>query len=68
MRLDVDWKRCAGHGVCSAALGEMVTLDRWGFPVLAGSGDVPAHLAAAARSAAASCPASALRLRKEAGR
>lgn len=68
MRLDIDWTRCAGHGVCSAALGEMVTLDRWGFPIVGGSGDVPPHLAAAARSAAAACPALALRLRKEAGR
>ena len=68
MRLDIDWTRCAGHGVCSAALDEMVTLDRWGFPIVGGDGEVAPHLAAAARTAAAACPALALRLRTEAGR
>lgn len=62
MRIEVDWTRCAGHGVCAAALSELITRDPWGFPVLAAGGEVPDHLRGAARTAAATCPAVALRL------
>ncbi len=68
MRIEVDWTRCAGHGVCAAALSELITRDRWGFPILSEAGEVPAPLAAAARTAAASCPAVALRLRTDGDR
>ena len=63
-RLEIDWRRCAGHGVCAAALGELVARDPWGYPVLAGDGSVPPHLVEAARTAAATCPAVALRVRR----
>jgi ferredoxin len=63
--LHVDWTRCAGHGVCAAALGERVGLDRWGYPTVATPGvDVPAALLGAARLAVTSCPAAALRLQR----
>jgi ferredoxin len=66
--LAVDWRRCAGHGVCAAALGERLDLDRWGYPigVDARGADVPRELERAARLAVASCPAAALRLTRHA--
>ena len=62
--VDVDWTRCAGHGVCAASLSELITRDQWGFPIVHGSGEVPPPLVGAARTAAATCPALALRLRR----
>ena len=61
--ITIDWRRCEGHGVCSAALGELVTLDEWGYPVVNGS-EWPDDLRDAARMAQATCPAAALRLRR----
>jgi ferredoxin len=66
-RLAVDWRLCAGHGVCSAVAPELITRDRWGFPDLGGSDDasVPPELEWAARWAVASCPAAALALQRD---
>lgn len=63
--LTVDWARCTGQGVCAAALGERIALDRWGFPtgVTTGGVDVPVGLVEAARLAVVSCPAAALSMR-----
>jgi len=61
--LQVDWLRCDGHGICAEAAPELVTLDDWGYPMLA-PGGVPAHLDAVAREAVNLCPALALRLRR----
>ncbi len=52
---------CDAHGVCADLLPEMVTLDPWGYPVIAES-PVPAELEEHARRAVASCPTLALRL------
>ncbi|MEI2786685.1 MAG: ferredoxin [Candidatus Nanopelagicales bacterium] len=60
--VSIDWRRCRGHGVCSAALRELITLDEWGYPVVADP-EVPEALHNAARMASATCPAAALRLR-----
>jgi len=49
---------CAGHGACAELLPEVISLDEWGYPVLA-PGPVPAGLA---RRAVAACPALALAL------
>lgn len=67
--LVVDWSRCAGHGVCAAALGERIDLDRWGYPtgVTTRGVPVPGRMRDAARLAVASCPAAALRLRRADG-
>lgn len=61
MRLDVDWTRCDGHGLCARLLPEQVALDEWGFPVLAGP-EIAAGLEQHARRAVAACPRLALRL------
>ena len=47
--------------MCADLLPEMVTLDPWGYPVIA-AGPVPADLEEHARRAVASCPTLALRL------
>lgn len=62
--LVIDWTRCVGHGVCAAALGERIDLDRWGFPtgVTTRGAVIPGELTGAARLAVATCPAAALRL------
>lgn len=59
----IDWRRCRGHGVCSAALGELIDLDESGFPMINGA-DVPEDLVMAARMAQATCPAAALRFER----
>jgi ferredoxin len=50
---------CTAHGMCAELLPEIVTLDQWGYPILA-AGPVPSHLAAHARRAADVCPTLAL--------
>lgn len=61
MRLEVDWTRCEGHGLCARWLPEDVSLDEWGFPVL-DHPEVSERTLRDARRAAASCPVLALRL------
>ena len=66
--LSVDWERCAGHGVCAAALGERIDLDSWGYPIgVTTRGEaIPDSLVRAAKLAVATCPAAALRLERRA--
>lgn len=63
-RLRVNPIECAGHGLCAELLPELITLDEWGFPVIAGH-PVPAPLERQARRAVTDCPALALSLAKE---
>jgi ferredoxin len=58
MRLEVDWTRCDGHGVCATLLPEQITRDEWGFPLVR---PTPAGEQELRRTVAA-CPALALRL------
>lgn len=58
-RLDVDWTRCQGHGLCAHLLPEFVQLDDYGFPSFS---NVPGWMARDARRAVEMCPALALRL------
>lgn len=58
LRLWVDAVACDGIGQCALAAPELITLDRWGYPVLAGSG--AAQDPGAARRAVAACPRRAL--------
>ena len=53
---------CSGHGVCAELLPELITLDEWGYPVIAEGGAIPARLARTARRAVTDCPALALML------
>jgi ferredoxin len=61
-RLRVNPIACSGHGLCAELLPEMITLDEWGYPVLAGDGTVPTWLTREARRAVTDCPALALTL------
>jgi ferredoxin len=58
-RLEVDWSRCQGHGLCAHLLPEFVDLDDYGFPSFR---QIPGFMAKEARRAVDMCPALALRL------
>jgi ferredoxin len=59
--IQVDRIRCDGHGLCAGVIPELITLDEWGYPIVA-PGPVPKHLLPHARRAVAACPLLALRL------
>lgn len=61
LRLEVDWSRCDGHGLCADILKGVVRLDEYNYPVLPGD-PIPPYLEAGARKAVAMCPGLALRL------
>jgi ferredoxin len=63
MRLEIDWTRCDGHGLCARLLPERLRLDPDGFPVQLAK-DVPPDALPHARRAVSSCPRLALRLEK----
>ncbi|MBF8192098.1 ferredoxin [Nonomuraea sp. K274] len=63
-RLEVDWSRCQGHGLCAHLLPEFVDLDDYGFPSFR---NVPGFMAKEARRAVEMCPALALRLAQTTG-
>jgi ferredoxin len=46
--------------LCHELLPELISLDQWGYPIIAG--EVPAELLTAARRTVAVCPRLALRL------
>ena len=50
---------CDAHGMCAELLGELITLDDWGYPILTKS-QVPKDLVPHAQRAVASCPTLAL--------
>jgi ferredoxin len=60
-KLRVDPISCAGHGLCAELLPELISLDEWGYPILA-DGPVPRRLERLARRAVTDCPALALAL------
>jgi len=57
MRLKVDPIACDGRGLCAELLPELITLDDWGYPMLARR-DVPSALRAEAAAAVQLCPGS----------
>lgn len=66
LEIAIDRIRCDGRGLCAELVPELIRLDDWGYPVIAG-GAVPEHLIAHAQKAVGSCPVLALALR-EAGK
>ena len=62
-RLRVDYIACDGRGLCAEALPGLITLDDWGFPIVAGQA-VPPRLLADARETVRLCPKLALRLER----
>ena len=65
--LRVDPITCSGHGLCAELLPELITLDEWGYPIIA-PGPVPAALDKHVRRAVTDCPVLALKRRPAAGR
>ena len=61
VRLAVDLIACDGRGLCAELLPELITLDDWGYPMLARR-EVPAALRGEAETAVQLCPKLALRL------
>ena len=64
MKLQVNPVACSGHGVCAELLPEMISLDEWGYPVLADK-PVPKRLARQAKRTVTDCPALALLLTRQ---
>jgi ferredoxin len=60
--LFVDRIRCDGSGLCAEVFPEMISLDDWGYPIVA-AGAVPSDLLQHARRAVAACPVLAMKLR-----
>ena len=61
MKLEIDWTRCDGHGLCAAVLLGRIALDEWGFPIIAAAAVRGAEVTSV-RRAIGVCPALALRL------
>jgi ferredoxin len=59
-RLEVDWTRCDGHGVCAALLPGVITTDDWGYPLV--DADAVANTGSGALNrVVTACPSLALR-------
>jgi ferredoxin len=41
LKLRVNPIACAGHGVCAELLPELISIDEWGYPLLATSRSPP---------------------------
>ncbi|WP_274918654.1 NADH-ubiquinone oxidoreductase-F iron-sulfur binding region domain-containing protein [Streptomyces sp. WZ-12] len=61
-RLEVDWSRCAGHGLCAVLAPDLVRLGPHGYPASTAL-PVASWQEHGARRAVSQCPALALRLR-----
>ncbi len=57
----VDWPACKGHGLCAELVPELVTLDEWGYPILADR-PVTRGVQGHAQRAVTACPTLALLL------
>jgi len=61
LRMEVDWSRCDGHGLCADIMRGTVRMDEYNYPVIPAE-PIPTTMEAAARKAVAMCPGLALRL------
>jgi ferredoxin len=59
-RLRVNMTACDARGLCAEVLPELITLDDWGYPIIAS--ETPDDLRLAAEEAVRLCPRLALRL------
>ncbi|GAA3117400.1 NADH-quinone oxidoreductase subunit NuoF family protein [Streptomyces rameus] len=64
-RLEVDWSRCSGHGLCTVLAPDVIRLGPHGYPTST-SVPVAPWQEHAARRTVNQCPALALRLRRTA--
>lgn len=63
VKLEVDWDRCEGHGLCERTAPEMFSLDDNGeMHVLLPTDPVPSELEAKVAAAARVCPMTTLRV------
>jgi ferredoxin len=60
--ITIDRIACDGHGLCAELLPELISLDDWGYPIVA-AGPVPEQLVEHARRAVTFCPVLAFHLR-----
>jgi ferredoxin len=60
-RLEIDWTRCDGHGLCAALLPEAIRADDWGYPII-DQRQLAGQPANAVKRVVACCPSLALRL------
>ena len=56
---------CDAHGMCAELLPELITLDDWGYPIIA-DGPIPPELEALAKKACDVCPTLALKIERRA--
>jgi ferredoxin len=61
--LRVDPIRCDAYGNCAELLPELISLDEWGYPIIA-AGAVPAELRGEVDRAVSLCPRLALLLER----
>ena len=64
MRLRIDPVACEGIGLCAQLADRTITLDRWGYPILAN--ELDARDVEDARRAVRACPRRALWLEEPA--
>ena len=62
-RVEVDFTKCTGRGLCAELLPERITLDDWGYPIIDGR-EVHGEALRHARRAVAACPTLALTLER----
>jgi ferredoxin len=62
-RLVLDPIACQAHGLCAELLPERITLDEWGYPIIADE-PIGSRLEGHAKRAVATCPTLALALRR----
>ena len=65
MKIHVNPILCDGYGQCAELLPEVVTLDEWGYPMVAAA-SIGEELEPVARRAVAMCPRLALSLERAA--
>lgn len=62
-KLEIDWTRCDGHGLCARLWPERIGVDPWGFPLLPAA--ITDEESDRARQIVSICPELALRLAAE---